>query len=67
MGKLAFSTEKKAFKKPAAVFEKFKNYAKKKEKERTKLLASGQNKVGIFCSRIFCQTFVFRRIQRMIY
>ena len=53
MGKLAFSTEKKAFKKPAAVFEKFKNYAKKKEKERTKLLASGQNKVGTFCSRIF--------------
>ena len=55
MGKLAFSTEKKisALKKPAAVFEKFKNYAKKKEKERTKLLASGQNKVGTFCSRIF--------------
>ena len=55
MGKLAFSTKKKSIglKKPAAVFEKFKNYAKEKEKQRTKLLASGQNKVRAFCSRIF--------------
>ena len=70
MGKLAFSRGKKisAFKKPAAAFEKFKNYVKEKEKERTKLLASGQNKVKAFCSRIFfCRTFVFRRTQRMIY
>ena len=54
MGKLAFSREKKiSGLKPAAAFEKFKNYAKEKEKERTKLLASGQNKVRAFCSRIF--------------
>ena len=55
MGKLAFSTGKKisGLKKPAVVFEKFKNYAKEKEKQRTKLLASGQNKVRAFCSRIF--------------
>ena len=70
MGKLALTTKKKisGLKKPAAVFEKFKNYAKEKEKQRTKLLASGQNKVRAFCSRFFFgQTFVFRRIQRMIY
>ena len=54
MGKLAFSTGKISdLKKPAAVFEKFKNYAKEKEKQRTKLLASGQNKVRTFCSGIF--------------
>ena len=54
MGKLAFSTGKISdLKKPAAVFEKFKNYAKEKEKQRTKLLASGQNKVRAFCSGIF--------------
>ena len=69
MGKLAFSTGKKmsGLKKPAAVFEKFKNYSKEKEKQRTKLLASGQNKVRAFCSGFFFKPFVFRRIQRMIY
>ena len=69
MGKLAFSREKKiSGLKPAAAFEKFKNYAKEKEKQRTKLLASGQNKVRTFCSGIFfLQTIVFSRTQRMIY
>lgn len=53
MGRLAFSTEKKISKNPAAVFEKFKNYAKEKEKQRSKLLAFGKNKVRTFCSGIF--------------
>ena len=61
MGKLAFSTKKKisGLTKPAAVFEKFKNYAKEKEKEKNKLLASGQNKVRAFCSRIFFPNLYF--------
>ena len=46
MGKIAFSSSKKklGLSKSAAVFEKFKNYANEKEKQRTKL-ALGRNKV----------------------
>ena len=61
MGKLVFSTKSKisGLKKPAAVFEKFKNYAKEKEKQKTKLLASSQNKVGAFVPGFFFANLCF--------
>ena len=68
VGKLAFSTDRKrlGLSKSAAIFEKFKNYASQKEKQRS-LLSFGKNKVRKSIFSIGFPSIVFSPTRRMIY
>ena len=68
VGKLAFSTDRKrlGLSKSAAIFEKFKNYASQKEKQRS-LLSFGKNKVRKSIFSIGFLSIVFSPTRRMIY